>query len=300
LISVYGVELPVLIDSLNVEQTLVGTRQRNALGWNIEDRRRIKSALSFSLAPKPLDEAMLYKLLIEGAGEYWSMVTNAYGAKGYGITGSGAHTLGTGHNPYVSNGVWQTEVGETMAVPWRQYSQTDVAGAGGSGIAGHAGATLVGWRWSTTYSVFGWSWRINEGTPSVKREMAGALGSSGSPQAYTGSETFSNSGGVLTMTAAGATSEWCAMLVLPWYFGATQVDQLMTGHSLLREGSPALPRVHVMTDLLPTSQRISPTTGYNLPLICLGTVEKLGVQPRREGGVWTKTIVGMSATLEEV
>jgi hypothetical protein len=258
----------------------------------------VKRVFEFDLGPKPVDEAMMYRALLLGEGEFWSGLS-AYGAKGYQLTGTGSQQNVAG-NPISTNGVWRTTTGQTMELLTQFYSQ----GAVGPSMAGTVGATAIGWRFDgSAYRIFGFSRRaLDTVTPAVKREMLGSLGSSGVAQNYTGTETFSATSTALTITAPGAGGpwSWSNITVLPWFFPQAQVDALMLGLSLTTQLLPVLPRVYVTSDLLPTSQlKASPTT-EQASVICHGEIESLSVQPILRSGAFSATECRMSGRLIEV
>lgn len=301
-LAVNGVVLPVSIESLELSLETVGGKRRNQRGFGVLERRRSKWNFGFQLAPCPLDEAMMYRALILGEGEFWSTLTSAYGSKGLQITGSGAWTGSGGGNPHNTNGVFQLLTAKTMVVPGRLYSQAAVSTA----AAGITGATLIGWQYDDTltqYRLFGWSWRAFESTVTHKREKIGNLGSSGAVQNYTGSETFSVSNGNLTVTSPGSGGPWrySNMSLIPWFCPQAQVDQLIEGQALSLYTLPGSPRVYVTSDLLPTEQhKGSPTGLFQSSLICLGEVENLRVTPAARGGSFSTTECVLVGSLSEV
>lgn len=301
-LAVNGIPLPVLMDSLKVSLEPVGTKRRNQRGHSVLERRRAKWVIEFALAPCPLDEAMLYKALILGEGEFWSTISSAYGAKGLQLTGTGSW-LGTGGgNPHNGNGVFRLTTTQTMIVPGRLYDQAAV----GNAAAAITGATLIGWRYDETlanYRIFGFSWRALESTVTHKREKIGALGSSGAVQNYTGAETFSVSGGNLTLTAPGSGGPWrySNLTLIPWFCPQAQVDQLLEGQALTMYTLTRLPNVYVTTDLLPVEQQMGSPVGLNQSLIiCNGEVEELEVLPLARDGAFSTTECRLSGRLIEV
>lgn len=303
ILSICGVPLPVTIDSLRVSFDDVGTKARNTRGHRILERRRSKWSFEFTLAPKPLDEAMLYRSLILGDGESWQMLSGAYGSKGLQVTGTGAWTGAGGGNPITTNGTFRLTTGQTMVVPATMYDQSAVASGSTSAVVG---ATLAGWRYdegAAAYRLFGWSWRALDGSVAVKREKVGAIGSSGVAQAYSGGETLLPSGGSLVVTAPGAGGGWrfSNMLLIPWFLPQAQVDQLLEGLALVTYALPMLPRVYVTTDLLPTEQiHGSPVGFYQSSIICHGEVSELEVRPLMRNGFFSTTDAALTGTLIEV
>lgn len=300
-LTVNGVVLPVAIDSLKVSLDPVGTSRRNQAGWNVLERRRSKWVIDFSLSSCPLDEAMMYRALILGEGEFWNTLTSAYGAKGLGLTGTGAWTNSGGGNPHNGNGVFRTTTGQTMIVPGRLYSQSAISTA----AAGITGATLIGWRHDDTVGndrLFGISWRSFESGVVTKREKIGGLGASGAVQNFTGAETFSVSNGNLTITAPGSGGPWrySNMTLVPWFCPQAQVDQLLEGQALTLYTLPQLPNVYVTLDLLPTEQHKGAPTGlFQSSLICNGQAQ-LEVSPSVRNGAFSTTEIVLSGTLTEV
>lgn len=296
-LAVAGVELPVAAESLKMKLEEVGYSGRNTRGRRVMDRRRAKWTFEFELAPQSIDEAQMYRALLLGEGEFWSTLTDAYGAKGLQLTGSGAWTGAGGGNPLNTNGVFKATTGQSMIVPGRLYTQADVSTAPGAALVG---ATLIGWRYDgSAYRIFGFSWRARATTVDVKREMIGSLGASGAPQNYTGTETMSVSIGNLTITAPGAGGpwSWSNMTLIPWFLPASLVDVLMKGLSTTLYTLPRLPRVYVTTDLLPNTQQLA--TGGQASLICHGAADELVLMPGALAGTW-QLVGGLKARLIEV
>lgn len=301
ILSINGVTLPVAIDSLHVTNELVGNTKRNTRGHRILERRRDKWVIEFALPPKPLDEAMMYRSLLLGDGEFWSMGSGAYGSKGLQINGTGAWSDSSGGNPITAEGVWHADNSETMIVPVNLYNQSAVSA---SAMSGRTGGTLVGWRHSGgAYRIFGFSWRFNEAAPTVKREKLGSLGSSGAAQAYTGTETIAVSSSNLTITepASGGPYLWSNMMLLPWCLPQAQVDALMAGLAAVYSVLPDMPRVYVMSDLLPTLTQLAASPGLlQTSLICHGDIEDFKVTPVAYSGSFDTTECVLSGTLTEV
>jgi hypothetical protein len=299
LLSVAGVQFPVLIDALKLTFETIGNKGRNQRGHLVAERRRTKAVIDFSLPPKPLDEAMLYRSLMLGEGEFWNTLTSAFGAKGYQLTGTGVINTGGGGNPIATNGVWRTTTGQTLIVPGKFYDQSAVS----SSLAGLTGATLIGWRYDgSAYRIVGVSWRALDTAPLAKREKLGALGSSGVAQAYTGTETMTVAAGALTITAPGSGGpwSWSNLTVYPWAFSAAQVDALMDGFALTNYSLPQLPRVYVTSDLLPTSQLKASPVLEQASLICVGELDSMDVRPVYRNGVFSTTECMVSGRLTEV
>lgn len=294
-LRVLGVELPIVAESLRPRYAPVGGGgRRNTAGWLVQDKRRQKRAFEFSLSPSPIDEAELYRLLITGEGEYWSMRTSQYGSKGLGVFGTGAWTGSGGGNPNFANGVWRADTNETLTVEGNLYNQAPV----GTNFGGRTGSTLIGWRYdamAATYRLFGFAWRAQDAAPTVKRECLGPLGSSGAPQNFTGTETFAvtsggspNSSSLLTITAtsAGSWFGYSHLLLLPWYFPQAQVDQLLSGRARVGYAPPDLPRVLVTSDtFFASTQQVA--TGGEVSLVCNGEVEGGAFVQGAHNGVWT-------------
>lgn len=298
-LSICGVDLPVTVDSLRLSLEDIGTKARNTRGHRILERRRSKWSFEFTLSPKPLDEVLLYRSLILGDGEFWSTASSLYGSKGYALTGTGVWF--SGNNPFGTGGAFELNGAETMIVPWKFADQSAVGGLS-SGIQG---GTLAGWRYdaeAATWRLFGWSWRASSSSLLVARQRVGALGSSGTVQAYSGGESFSNNGSTLTVTAEPAGSWYFSnLLLLPVCLPQTQVDQLLAGLATVMSRLPMLPRVQVMSDLFSTGQLSAPPyTGTKATLICHGEVSELEVMPLMRGGAFSSTDAALTGTLIEV
>lgn len=297
-LAINGVDLPVSIDSLKLSFEPVGNVQRNQRGHTVMERRRAKWMFDFALSPCPLQEAMLYRSLILGDGEFWSTLTNAFGAKGLALTGTGAWIGTGGGNPINTNGVWRVSTSQTLILPGDLYNQSAVT----TSDAGRTGVTVVGWRRDDaagTFRIFGLSWPYNHSTAVVQREKLGSLGASGAAQAYSGGEAFSGPGsGQLTITApaAGGPWSWSNILLLPWYLPVAQVDQLMDGFALITKTLPQLPRSFVTSDMHPSTQLSTGQAG----LICTGKVDELQVTPVMRNGAYSTTECVLSGSLTEV
>lgn len=298
LLSISGVSLPVSLDSLSSQSELVGNVTRGQAGWRLMDRRREKQTFEFSLVPRALDEVQLYRELLLGTGEWWSMVASAFGSKGFPITGTGSWNAAAGGNPINSTGAWKATTGQTMNIPGIFYDQTDI----GLAQAGRTGATVVGWRWdSSAYRIAAFSWKVGDSGPFFAREKLGSLGSSGASQAYTGTETFSTDGaGSLRITAPGAGGPWfwSNMRVIPWMLPSAQIDQLMDGLALITRTMPALPRVYVTSDLIPDGQ-LYPAS-ERTSLVCHGELAALQSVPGAVGGSFDMLQRRLSGRLIEV
>jgi hypothetical protein len=304
LLSIAGVELPVTVDSLSLSLETIGTAARNTRGHGLLERRASKWGFNFSLSPCPLDEAMLYRSLILGDGEFWSTASSAYGAKGLALTGTGAWTGAGGGNPVAGsgNGVWRTTIGQTLVVPGKLSDQSAVGGQS----SGVRGASLAGWRYdegAASWRLFAWSWRGGETTVPNKREKVGAIGSSGAAQAYTGTETLAVSSGTLTVTSPGSGGgwRWSNLLLIPWFLPVAQLDQLLEGLALVRNPMPLLPRVYVTSDLLSSDQlKATPFGSTQSALVCTGEVSEMQVTPLARAGAWQTTDCTLSGKLTEV
>lgn len=308
-IRIAGVELPILIDSLSVSNEAVGYTGRNINGWRQLERRAEKQVISGVIAPKTLDEIALYRALVRGDGEFWSMRYGVYGSKGWAITGTGAYDSTGGGNPHFTNGTWWMDSSETMVVQGNLYNQGSVA----TQFGGRTGSTLIAWRWdngASTYSIVGFSWRARDVTATVKREVLapGGPGTGGAPQSFTGAETFSvatgsgpNSPSTLTVTNAGFDEIlYSHILLLPWYFPAAQVDMLLSGRNLLNYAMPDLPDIYVTSDLFPSTQVEASPTVETASLVMQGTMDSHQIQVAMVNGSLDKTHGGISFTLTEV
>lgn len=301
MIAVNGVVLPVKMDSLQMSEEVVGSTMRNAHGWALRDRRATKRTLSFELTPKTLEEAMLYRSLITGEGEFWSMASSVYGAKGLAITGTGSLDTSTSAVSAVSwngKGAWKLDPGETMVAALPMPTQMDVGGV--SLNPGANGSSFVGWVWNATaaeFYLFAWSWGPRDTTPAVKREFRG-----GSAQAYSGTETFTASATQLQVTAPGSGGPWyySGMLWLPRRFKATQLDALTSG-IVLNSGlnAPPLPRVLVKTDLFPADLAGNGITDTRT-FVALGDVKMAAVVPVWRSGAFDPSSLSMAVELVEV
>lgn len=299
-LSVNGVALPVAIDSLKLSFEPVGSSRRNQRGYGVLERRRDKWVFEFTTSPISLDEAMMFRALILGDGEFWSTLTSVYGAKGLALSGTGA-IAGGGGNPINTNGVFRTTVGQTLIVPGKFYDQSAVSTA----QAALTGATLVGWRYDealTNHRLFGISWRALDSVVVTKREKIGNLGASGAVQNYTGAETFSVSGGNLTITEPGAGGPWrySNLRVIPWFLPQAQVDALLEGMALVTYTQPRLPNVYVQSDLLPSDQLKATLGNVQSSIICNGMVDDLQITPLARAGAFQLTDCVLSGTLMEV
>lgn len=303
ILSVFGVSFPVAVDGLSMGGELVGKRSRNAAGYALLERKREKIVLDFSLVSKPLDEAMLYRALLLGEGEFYNTLTN-YGSKGYQLSGTGTRTSAGGGNPNNGNGVFRCNAGQTMTIIGWLYDAAAITTASSSLF----GSTAIMWRRDDAtgaYRVCGFSWRTYDTTATVKREALGTssgLGTLGTPQAFTGAETFAVASRNLTITApVGGPYSYSNIMLIPRYMPAAQVDQLIVGRNLAQYTFPALPRVYVQSDLFPVDlQKPSPVGIYDSSLIMLGEVDAMPVVPAWEAGLYTQTRMALSGRLVEV
>lgn len=301
-LAINGVALPVSIDKLKVSFEHVGATRRNQRGHGVVERRRAKWVFGFETSPMSLDEAMMFRALVLGEGEFWSTLTSVYGAKGLALSGTGAWLGSGGGNPINTNGVFRATTGQTLIVPGKFYDQSAVHATAPAALAG---ATLVGWRWDETlanYRLFGVSWRALDTVVVSKREKLGALGASGAAQNYTGAETFAVSGGNLTITEPGTGGGWrySNLLVLPWFLPAPLVDALLEGLALTTYTLARLPNVYVTTDLLPTDQLKATPGLVQSSVICNGELADLPVVPLVRDGVFRTTDCTLAGTLTEV
>jgi hypothetical protein len=303
ILSIAGVPLPVLIESLSVNGEFVGDASRNVNGWKILNRRREKLIIDFTLGIKTLEETMLYRELILGQGEFFDTITSAFGSKGYQLGGTGVWSGAGGGNPNNGNGTFLCTSGQKMTIPGTFYDQTPVSTA----AAAVYGATAVGWmREEATliYRAFGFSWRAYDTVPAVKREAlgtTGGLGTLGTPQAFSGAHTFAVAGTNLEVTMPASTWRFSNILVLPRYFPQAQVDMLINGRNLAQYTFPALPRLYVQSDLWPVDLiKGSPVGLYDASHIMTGEVTSLPVSPSYQAGVFTKTTLGLQGRLIEV
>lgn len=297
-LAINGVELPVAIDSLRLTLEAVGSRSRNTRGHALLERRRAKWVYEFELSPSSLDEAMMYRALILGEGEYWNCISSAYGSKGLLLGGSGAWVNASG-NPISTNGVFLTDAGQTLQVPGRLYSQAAVFP--GPSATGH---TVIGWHQDVVgpvWRIFGFSWRDQDTTPRVTREKLGALGSSGAAGAWTAPDTIAVSSGNLVITAATNSKKWSNLYLLPWCLPPAQVDALLDGFAGIGYPLAQLPRVYVQTDLLPDDQlKASPVGLVKNAMACIGEVSEMPMVPLARNGAWSLSDLRLSGTLTEV
>lgn len=300
ILSVNGVELPVLLNTLSISSEEVGEVRRNVHGFASRDRRAVKLTLECELAPKSLDEAMLFRALVLGEGEFWSLSSSVYGSKGLSVTGTGSHDTSTGsRNPRTSTGTWKLDPNETMILQTPGATQSAVAGNAYN--PGENGGTLVATHHNgTSYRLVGLSWRHDAGGPTVLRERLGTPGSSGAAQGWTGGESFGVTTTTFTATAPGSgITYWSNLLWLPRYFPTAQVDALLAGYDALGFAAPDLPRVLVETDLFP-GDLVSSTAGTRRAFVALGEVDRLVSTPHYIGGTFSKTALGLTVRLVEV
>lgn len=301
MISVNKVTLPVAIDSLSFTEDLVGADRRNANGYLLRDRRGVKARLSFSTTPKDLDEAMLYRSLLTGEGEFYGFATNEFGTKGLKATGTGASGVNAsiGANPLGTGFDWVTDTNTDLFLPFpNPRSQTTVGLWAPS--PGLDGVTVVGFRTvaGANPRIFGWSWRGATAAAATKRERLGSVGSTGAPQAYTGNESIlDNLGGSVQIRTPTTETTFSAVLVFPRYFPATQVDALMAGYDAGGYLVPAMPRVLVETDLFPGT--LASASGRRA-FVAVADVKTANVTAHWRGGVFVKAGVALEVDLMEV
>lgn len=305
MMQIEGLPIPVLVESLSVGGEMVGSTTRNQRGHRLLERRRQKLILEFTIAPKTLPWAMLYRSLVLGEGEFFD-TQSVYGSKGYQLGGSGSQ-LGVGsNNPVLTTGAWNLDAGETLVLPGEFYSQSAVAAGAKTGAFG---ATAIAWRFDVAngeYRAVGISWRRFDTVATVKREALGGgagIDELGTPQAFTGSESFSvnASTGALTILSYDYDPLQYSMIrVLPWYLQAEQIDALLTARNLVTSSFPKLPKVYVETDMLPNGNAFAPATLGNSVLVCHGEVDTMAVQPTMQNTGFDPTTTGMSARLIEV
>lgn len=305
MLQIEGLALPVMIDSLAISGEMVGTTTRNQRGHRMLERRRQKWELDFTLAPRSLAWAQLYRALLLGEGEFFD-TQSAYGSKGYLLAGTGSLETGVGGNPIYGNGCFQLTTGETLTVPGEFYTQAPAA----SGA--HTmpfGATFIAWRrrvTAATYQAVGFSWRRYDTTATVKREALGnatGLHSLTTAGAFTGPETFAvnSSTGALTITNPNAETLLYSMIrVVPWYLASEQIDALILGRNHVTKSFPKLPKVFVETDLLSYGNMYGTANQDNAVMIAHGDVDSMAVQPSMQAGVYDPTTTGLSCRLYEV
>ena len=306
MLQIEGLPIPVLVESLSIGGEMVGNATRNQRGHRLLDRRRQKLTLDFTIAPKPLPWAMLYRALVLGEGEFFD-TQSIYGSKGYQLSGSGSINLsGSGHNPVLTNPCWDLGAGLSLVVPGEFYNQSAVASGAKTGAFG---ATMIAWRYDTANSEFravGFAWRRFDTTATVKREaLAGGLGINelGTPQAFTGNESFSvnaSTGALTVLSMDFDPLQYSQIRVIPWYLQAAQIDALLTARNLITTTFPKLPKVYVETDMLPNGNAFAPATLGNSVLVCHGEVDTMAVQPTMQNTGFDPTTTGMSARLIEV
>lgn len=303
MIAVNKVTLPVRIDSLSYSEEPVGASERNANGYLVADRRAMKARLQFATTPKALDEAMLYRTILMGEGEFYPFNEdgNQFGLKGLKATctaGSGV-TGAINVNPLGGAADFVIEAGHDLFLPnTRPRLQSAVAGfAVNPGIDG---VTVVGFRTvaGSSRRIFGWSWRSAVGSIATSRERLGDVGSSGAPQAYTGNESvLSFNGSQVQARCPTAETTFSAVFSFPRYFPAAQVDQLMAGYDAGGFFVPAMPRVLVETDLFPGSLA---AVGGRRSFIAVAEVRTVTATPHHRSGTWDSSAVSLEVDLVEV
>jgi hypothetical protein len=293
IMSVYGVDLPIAIDSLRITPSSVGmSPTRNANGYLVTDRRAIRHEYNFAIVARPLEEAMLYKELLSCAGDYWAMYGTKYSAKGLLITGTGT----------VSYSGITTTSGQTMIVPVPSPTQDLIVGF--TALSGRSGNTIVGRRADgSTDRLFAWSWRGYETSVTNARERL-LSGTYGPCQAYTGSETlsFGTSSRLLTSTETGTTATFSRLMWFPRFFGSDQLDSILNGWGLNPTYDtnyyPDPPRVVMLSDLFPSGLMAYGT--YMNKIVAIADVTEMQVTPHWHGGAYDKTAVALSVKLTEV
>lgn len=319
MISINGIELPVLIDSLVITEEVVGTTQRNSNGFLLRDSRGVKWKLSFTIAPKSLEEAMLYEALITGRGDYWPLYPDALSSKGQILTGTGYWDDSDATNPAGFDGDWLLKADvtpNTCIIPTPYRDLQAIAGVFGP-KAGKNGNTLLyvendGGAGGGDYRTVALTWRHGDTAPLVKRERVGtddrpwtaaALGAAG---AYTGRCSFvtSASGATITGPTTGGDIRLSNFLWLPRAFQTTQLDALLTAMTEMGGlGLPPLPRIAVVTDLLPfdlLAGTWDDDPANHRALVCLGDVTTAPVVPAYRNGSFDKTGLQMQVELVEV
>jgi hypothetical protein len=318
LISICGVELPVLIDSLVITEEVVGTSERNVHGFLLRDARATKWKLSFTIAPKSLEEAMLYEALITGGGDYWPLYPNAMSSKGQFLSGTGTWNDADNTNPTGLNGDWVlAPSNRTCVIQTPPPNFPSSIGGPFASAAGQNGRTIIyaendGGSGGGTYRLVGLSYRYADTSPMVARQRLGTSDrpwtptSFGSPQAYNGRCTFSISTTALTIIgpATSPSVRLSHILWLPRAFQQAQVDALLVGMTEKGGiGLPPRPRIGVVTDLLPYSSLVgaaNPFASQHRFLVCLGEVKSAPVVPALRGGSFDKTGLQMEVELVEV
>ena len=304
-VAIEGVALPVSVEGFSLGEEAVGKSSRNGAGWLVRERRRSKRTMDFELAPATFAEAMLYRSLILGEGEYWSMNSDAWGTKGYPVTGtglwSGATDAGLPTNLLNTTGAWFLDPGKTMTVPGSLFSQAAVS----SSEEAQQGASLVAWRYdydNNIFSAVGFAWRWRDTTATVKREAIWSGTALATPGAFPGGETFSVSGGNLTLSpAAGAHLGYSHLRLIPWYLPASVLDVLVAGRAYLWRTLPMLPRVQVASKFWPLSNVLaSPGATDGSYLVMVGEVGSSDVVSRAVNGSWDNTSLALRASLTEV
>lgn len=299
MLSVFGVELPVLVEGFSLTQEEVGESRRSLLGAAVRQRRAVKHVIEATLAPRALHEAMLYRELALGLGEFWSLQSSVYGAKGYAVSGTGSlDTTTASRNPRHSTGTWRLDnTGETMVVQTPSASQSFV---GSAYNPGENGGTLVAVRYASgAYRICGFSWGHGDTSPVVARERLGTPGSSGAAQAWSGDEAVATSTSAITFTAPNATARyWSCLLWLPRYFPTAQVDQLLAGYDAGGFAAAALPAVAVTSDLFPSS--LAGVGETRREFIALGEVREMPVTPVRLGGSFVQAAMQLMVRFVEV
>lgn len=319
MISINGVELPVLIDSLVITEEMVGTSQRNASGFMLRDNRGSKWKLAFTIAPKSLEEAMLYEALLTGRGDYWPLYPDHFSSKGQAITGTGYWDDADATNPTGYDGDWLIKADPTpftciIPTPYRDLQ--DVAGVFGA-RAGKNGNTVLwvendGGAGGGDYRVVAAAYRYSDASPLVKRQRYGttdrpwSAAALGSPESYNGRCTFACGTGSLTISGptTGSDIRVSNILWLPRAFQQAELDTLLTAVTEAGGlGFPPLPRLGVVTDLLPydlLAGTWDDDPANHRAIICIGDVTSAPVVPVFRNGALDKTGLQMQVELVEV
>jgi hypothetical protein len=305
MITVNKITLPVAIDSVSYSEEAVGAMERNANGYMVADRRSMKARIQFSTVPRGLDEAMMYRAILAGEGEFFPFVEsgNQFGLKGLKATATVGSSVNSSinANPLDPSGSdFVMDANHDIFFP-NVRPRLQVAVAGYAPNPGIDGQTIIGFRTLSGLSprIFGWSWRSAVGSIATSRERLGSVGSTGSPQAYTGNEsvlTFDGSR-VQARTPTNETT-FSAVFSLPRYFPAAQVDALMAGYDAGGFFVPAMPRVAVETDLFPGT--LASASSGRRSFIALAEVKTVTAIPHYRSGTFDKSAVSLEVELVEV
>lgn len=295
-ISIAGVELPVSFDSLRVKHETIGTVVRNANGVRMMDRRASKRTVSFDIVLSLLDDAMLFKYLLTGEGDYWSAQADLISSKGNIIGGTNCVFEALAVTNYASTGAARVlTTGDGIAIP-QGY---DYSGQ-------QQGGTMVFWQWMSagpTRRIVALSWRYSDTVPFVARERI-YTGTFGAPQAYSATNelVWSVTPGSLVIgtkqaATSGEKSAVADVLFLPRYFPAAQLDALLAGVTVRTSYLPRQPAVAVAMDLYPPGQVSGSATESKFA--AHGDVEMF-VKPHWRGGSFVQTGSQLNVTLVEI